>query len=243
MSKWTRFQIGFDLHGDQQDAKAVNTFFEFADYWKPKIRIAGGDIFDFRPLRKGASDDERRESLREDFNAGKQWFEKFRPTHFLRGNHDERIYELAENGSGIAADYAQEGVGRIKALVDSCKTKMLPYHKRNGLLQLGNLKVLHGFYCGVYAARQHALTYGACLFGHIHAIDEHAIPGLDRRVARACGALCKLDLDYNSRQPNTLRQAHGFPYGLLNEKTGNYFVYQAESIDGKWMLPSEFSEF
>lgn len=237
-----RFMAGFDIHGDMQDHAANKVFFEFAEIWKPKIRICGGDLWDMRPLRKGASDDEKRESMRDDLKAGKQWFNRFKPTHFLRGNHDERIYELAATGKGVASDYAQEGVEEIEAMVEHHKCQMLPYHKRNGVLRLGHLKILHGFAGGVYAARQHALVYGSCLFGHVHTIDEHAIAGLDRRVARACGALCRLDMDYNARQMNTLKQAHGFVYGVVNSKTGKYHVYQAEEIDGKWMLPSEFIE-
>ena len=237
-----RFQIGSDIHGDMQDPGAVEAFFKFADIWKPKIRICAGDLWDFRPLRKGASDDEKRESVREDLNAGKRWFNRFKPTHFLRGNHDERLWELAERGNGVMADYAQEGIGEINAMVEHHKCQMLPYHKRNGVLRLGHLKVLHGFASGIYAARQHALIYGSCLFGHVHSIDEHAIPGLERRVARCIGALCRLDMEYNARHMNTLKQAHGFCYGVLNDKTGNYLVMQAEEIDGEWILPSELKK-
>ena len=50
---------GFDVHGDQQDKKACEVFFKFAKDWKPEIRVMGGDLFDFRPLRKKASEDER----------------------------------------------------------------------------------------------------------------------------------------------------------------------------------------
>ncbi len=239
MSSFTKFQIGFDIHGDRQCPKANKVFFDFAKIWKPQIRICGGDLWDMRPLRKGACADEQRESMRADLNAGKKWFNDFKPNYFLRGNHDERIYELAAKDCGIASDYAQEGVGEIERMVDVHKCKMLPYHKRDGVLRLGSLKVLHGFACGVNAARQTALVYGSTLFGHVHTIDEHSIPGLERRVARSCGCLCSTDLDYSSRQPNTLRQANGFVYGLLNEKTGRYFVYQAENVDGVWMLPTE----
>lgn len=237
-----RFQIGFDLHGDMQDPAANKVFFEFAKIWKPQIRVCGGDLWDMRPLRKGASEDERRESMRDDLNAGKKWFNEFKPTHFIRGNHDERLWELAESGVGVASDFAQEGVGEIEAMVKFHKCHMLPYNKRTGILRLGHLKILHGFASGIYAARQHALVYGSCLFGHVHAIDEHAIAGLERRVARACGCLCRLDMPYNARHMNTLKQAHGFVYGVINDKTGNYYVFQAEEIGGKWILPTGFKE-
>lgn len=238
-----RFQIGFDIHGDMQDTAAGMVFFEFAADFKPQIRICGGDLFDFRPLRKGASDDERRQSLKADFDAGKRWFNKFRPTVFLRGNHDERIYELADHGSGVAQDYAYEGVQEIRHLVEHHKCQMLPYHKRLGVYRLGNVSVIHGFSAGIYAARSHALVYGNCMFGHVHYNDTHPIAGIERRAGRAVGCLCSLNMEYNARQMGTLRQNHGFAFGVTNSKTGETFVQTVEPVDGKWIIPATFKTY
>ncbi len=240
---WTRFQIGFDIHGDMQDVAANKVFFDFAKIWKPQIRICGGDLFDFRPLRRGASEDERRESLRKDFEMGCDWLQRFAPQYFIKGNHDARAWDLAEKGSGIAQDFAIQGVQEIEELCKKLKCQTLPYNKRDGVLRIGHLKVLHGFSTGLYAVRNHALIYGSCLLGHCHSIDRYSIPGLERRMASTCGCLCRLDMDYNSRQMNTLRQAHGFSYGVIDSKSGYYHAWQAESIDGKWIIPSDFKEF
>ena len=83
---------------------------------------------------------------------------------------------------------------------------------------------------------------GSTLFGHCHTIDEHSIPGLERRVARASGALCQLDMDYNSRMPVTLRHANGWAFGVINKTTGKYHSWQAERVDGKWIIPSDIIE-
>lgn len=239
---WERFIAGFDVHGDQQDKRAVEPFFEFVSIWKPKLKIFGGDLWDFRPLRRKASDDEKRESMRKDFEAGMQFLKRYQPQFFIRGNHDERLWELAERDDGVRSDYAISGITEIHAELAKMKCKMLPYHKRLGVLRIGHLKVLHGFYCGVFSARQHALTYGSCLFGHVHDITEHSIPGLERRVARCCGCLCDLDMDYAARSPNTLRQAHGWAYGVINSKTGDYHVWQSERINGRFVIPTDITE-
>lgn len=236
---WTRFVVAFDVHGDKQDKKSNAALFRFLDSWKPKIRVFGGDLWDFRPLRKKATADEQRESMQKDFDAGMEWLGKFQPQFFIRGNHDERLWELSEKKDGIRSDAAIKDIAEIEKITTQMGCRMLPYHKRDGVLRLGHLKILHGFACGVYASRQTALVYGSVLFGHAHTIDEHAIPGLERRVARCCGCLCQLDMDYNARQPNSLRQAHGFAYGVINEKTGSYQVWQAEEIDGKWIIPTD----
>lgn len=238
-SKWKKFIVAFDVHGDMQDKRSVEVFHKFSAIWKPDIRIMGGDLFDFRPLRRKADAEERRESLVKDFESGMEFLKEFGPHYFIRGNHDERLWELAAMRKGIESDYALQGIGEITDELQALKCRMLPYHKRDGVLRLGHLKILHGFHSGIYASRQTALIYGSCLFGHIHTIDEHAIPGLERRVARACGCLCKLDFDYNARQTLTLRQAHGFAYGIINERTGDYRVWQAEEISGTWILPTD----
>lgn len=238
-----KFIVGTDIHGDMQDAPANRVFFDFVSAFKPDIRVCGGDLWDFRPLRSGCNEDEKRESMAKDYVAGVNWLNKFRPHFLLRGNHDERLWELANSDRGVCSDYAQSGVVEVESILRKMKCQMLPYHKRDGVLRLGSLKILHGFHCGVYAARQTALIYGSSLFGHTHVIDEHSIGGLERRVARNIGCLCKLDMDYNARNPNTLRQAHGFAFGFLNMKSGRYHVFQAEEIEGKWFLPTEFKHF
>jgi hypothetical protein len=238
---WQRFVAAFDVHGDRQHAPSVNALLKFCELWKPQIRVHGGDNWDFRPLRRKACEDERRESMASDFRAGVKFLTQFKPTHFVRGNHDERLWELSESDHGVESDYAVNAVGEITALVKQLRCAMLPYHKRDGVLRIGHLKILHGYHCGVFASRQTALVYGSALFGHTHVIDEHAIPGLERRVARNCGCMCELDMDYNARQPNTLRQAHGFAYGAVNAKTGFFHVWQAEEVDGKWIVPSDIT--
>jgi hypothetical protein len=223
-----------------QDAAAVNALSRFIREWKPKHRICLGDCWDFRALRTKASEEERRESLRADFDAGLAWLEDFAPTHdLLLGNHDIRLWDRAKLNNGPMADYCGELVTRVDASLARCRVGTRPYCKRLGVLRLGHLKLLHGFSCGVTAARQHALAYGSCLFGHVHSVDEASVPGLDRRVARSIGALCRLDYDYNRGSVNTLRHANGWAYGVIEDRTGEYQVWQAEGINGKYVVAKE----
>lgn len=231
-----RFVIVGDTHGDMQDAPAVGAMFDFMKAWKPAIRVHLGDCFDFRALRRKASEEERRDGLGADIDAGLSFLRRFRPTHFLRGNHDERLWDLLASDDHKMRDLAQTVADDIvDALGDA---KMLPYQKRDGVLTLGHLRIVHGYHTGVTAARQAAMVYGSVVMGHIHAIDEYAIPGLEPRVGKAIGCLCKLDMDYNRAQAMTLRQSHGFAYGLLMGN-GTYHVWQAYPINGVWVFPSE----
>lgn len=242
MSLWVPFQVGFDIHGDMQDIAANKAFFDFAEVWKPKHRICGGDLWDFRCLRGKASEDERRESLAVDYQKGVEWLTKFQPQTFLRGNHCERLWLLAEKGVGIAADYAVKATQDVDKVLKKLKCTMLPYHNRLGVYDLGSLRVMHGFGSGIYTVRRMTQAYGSLIMGHLHTVDIVTVEGDHRRVGRICGALCRLDMEYAVRQVASLRWAHGWAYGVVNERTGSYQVWVAENIDGKWILPTGVRE-
>lgn len=237
---WVKFIAVFDNHGDVCDTNAVSKMFDFKEnYWKPKIVIHGGDNFDFRPLRKKASEEERRDSMIEDFDAGMNFLKRLKPTYFLRGNHDQRLWDLSQEDRGVISDFAFKGTQEIESELDKMKCHMLPYDKRKGVLRLGHLKIIHGYLCGVTAARRTAQIYGSVCMGHGHAIQQASIEGLEQRTGIMGGCLCRLDLDYTRASTGSLAWEHGFLYGLLNEKTGHYVVYQARKIDHKWILPTE----
>lgn len=235
-----RWIAAFDNHGDMQDDAAVNIMFEFMKMWRPEIRIHGGDCFDVRALRGAGSQAEQRESFLGDLAAGLAFIDRFKPTHFLRGNHDERIWDGTLHHVGVERDFCIQQVTTITDRLGDIP--ILPYNKRTGVLEIGKLKVVHGYSTGISAAKTAAQVYGAVLMGHIHAIDHYSIPGLKVRIGRACGCLCKLDQDYNARQIQTLRQEHGFAYGILNEH-GLYQMYQAQPIGRRWYFPTEVISF
>jgi hypothetical protein len=75
--KFRRFVVASDNHGDMIDPIPSKALFDFLDDFKPEIRIHAGDNWDFRNLRKGASDDEKAHSLEDDWKSGCDFFEKF----------------------------------------------------------------------------------------------------------------------------------------------------------------------
>lgn len=240
MKNVRRFVVCGDNHGDMGDPSAIAALLDFCKHFKPTIRVHLGDCFDFRCLRRKASEEERRDGLGADIDAGLSFLRAFKPTCFLRGNHDERLWDLLAGDDRRLGDLGRTVADDIiETLGDA---PMLPYNKRRGVLRVGHLKVIHGYHSGITAARQAALVYGSVLIGHIHAIDHYSIPGLERRMGRAVGALCNLEMEYNRAQAATLRQAHGFAYGLIFPN-GAYQVWQAECVAGMWIFPSELRSF
>lgn len=233
-----RFVVISDSHGSEADTKAVAAMLDFVKAFKPTIRVHAGDLFDFACLRRNASDQERRQPIRDDIDAGLTLLADFKPTHFLRGNHDERLWDLLKSDDGNLRDVGNEWVGQIEKSL--CGVHMLPYDKRKGVLKLGPVSVIHGYHTGLNAVRAAAQIWGNVLMGHIHAIDSASVPGVERRVGRAIGCLCHLDYQYNRAQANTLRQAHGWAYGFLT--SDSHQTFQAESLAGSWYFPTEFRE-
>lgn len=228
-----------DIHGDMQDASAVQAMFEFRDIWNPEIRIHVGDNWDFRPLRIKASEDEKREKMEQDFDAGMEFLVNYQPTHFLRGNHDERLWDLASANRGILSEYAVSLTETIEKCLRTIKCPMLPYDKRDGVLEIGKLRAIHGYACGVNAARRSALAYGTVYLGHVHTDQEATVEGIDRRIGRSIGCLCKLNMPYSRATMASLSHSHGFAYGVINKKTGEFAGWQARNINGIWVMPQD----
>ena len=244
MSKPRRFVFATDLHGDRQNEAVVKVLHQVTKEFKPDIRIFGGDLFDFRPLRRGASAEEQCESMQTDWNAGVEFLHAWKPTHLLMGNHDDRLFELSENSSaGIKADYARKLCGELENNLRKLRCEWRPYHKRHGVFSFGRLNFLHGFHHGVYAARQHAAIYGSCVFGHVHAFDVHTFGTFnERKAAYACGGLLEVDQEYNKRNTSSLRHENGFYLGLLHQD-GSFTIQEARQNNGNWHIPTGFKCF
>ncbi len=88
---WRPFTICGDSHGDMIDSKARKAFLDFCDAYRPDIRIHLGDAIDFRGWRKGASPEDKAESMQRDYDMGMQFLRDMGATVWLWGNHDKRV--------------------------------------------------------------------------------------------------------------------------------------------------------
>ena len=246
------FVYASDLHGDMQDHSAVEKLLSFCEDFKPDVRVFGGDVFDFRPLRKKAGVAERNESMMCDLEAGLEFLGKFRPNVLTLGNHDDRLWEISrDHENGILRDTAAAGVRSIEKKLRGFKCKIYQYgipvnYKRGkkqrrpqGFYNLGDVVMCHGYFAGVYATKKHAETFappgGICIHGHTHAIQYHSIARLGGGAGMSPGCLAQLDMPYNRRMPGRLIHAHGFCYGYVDGK--DWQVFQArKSESGKWIV-------
>lgn len=234
--KTKRFVVASDNHGDMADASVCNALFSFIADYKPDVIVHAGDNWDFRNLRRGATDDEKAASLADDWEAGSEFLARYLSTgserYFLRGNHDERLWQFSNSSTGLLRDYARDGIKKVDNLMRKCRAKMLPYDSAKGVLDLGALRVIHGYHAGVGAARAHANVYRNCLFGHVHTIESSPVAALEPAEARSIGCLCRRDMDYIASKTGKLRWAQGWAYGLLLDNGRSYQLWQARSING-----------
>ncbi len=242
-----RFVIGADNHGDMVDEVASKALLAFIADYKPQVRIHLGDAFDFRNLRKGASDEEKAASLQDDWDCGSDFLRAFydggKENHFLRGNHDERLWDLAGSAVGIMRDHANDGIKRYEGLIRKCRARMLPYDSRLGILRIGNLKAIHGYASGRNAAAVHARVYRNVFFGHTHTIESCPVESDEGpREARGIGALCKIDMPYNQRQTNKLRHNNGWNFGVMFPD-GTYQSWQSTRVGDNFYAASNLKKY
>ena len=241
-----RFVVVSDNHGDMVDGTAKAALQAFLIDFKPEVRVHAGDNWDFRNLRRGATDDERADSLVDDWEAGTEFLGKFfeggKENWFLRGNHDERLWMFAHSATGLLRDYATDGIKRVEGLMRKSHAKMLPYDSALGVLDLGKLRVLHGYHVGVTACRAHANVYGNCLFGHVHSIESAAVASFAPAEARSIGCLCQRDMDYVAAKTAKLRWGHGWAAGILHGD-GSYTLTQIRRINDTFTAPTAFKSY
>jgi hypothetical protein len=244
MPKLLRFVDGGDTHGDEIDPELESKFFEFVKDFKPHIRIHGGDAWNFAALRKKATDAERTTAIAPDYEAGNDFLKRFfdggEQRYFTRGNHDERIYDVAHNATDAALrHYASKMTTEVGVLMRRLRATMLPYHVKDGVLDVEGIRAIHGYAAGVGAARKFAQVFGTCAFHHTHSMDIAPVEHWpEPHIAYGSGCLMKPQQHFNRSQIATLRHEQGWLYGYTDGTRATYFqarykdgrVYAAENI-------------
>lgn len=243
MLNWERFIIGSDSHGDMVDPEALKVFKKFNVDYQAKHRWHLGDIWDFRPFRGKASEEERREPMLHDFNEGMKFLKWYKPTQVTLGNHDDRLWKMWLANKGPMSDYAGLLANRAQNLFKSLKTEVKPYRSDQGIISLGHMNGIHGYDTGPFAAKRAAESYGCVFMGHGHGIQTANLPTIKNIIGRMIGCLCNLYMEYGHTKRAQLMHRHGFVFGEVNRKTGDFFSHQAECINGVWRIPSGWKEY
>lgn len=238
-----RWQYVTDIHGDLLCEDARSAAFKFRDKFKPEVRIIGGDLFDLRALRNGASQEEKEEGILDDVEAGLKFLRDYDATHLLLGNHDYRLVEKAEkNSNGVMRDYCRLLLDKIQDECYLIDCKIYPYDVVRGVLKYGNYKFIHGYCHNIHSAHKAGQAYGNVVMGHVHTFQEASPERDDCPTAYTCGMMADPErMGYARRRQGFLRWKQGFMYGWKTDE--DRLIIQTVKKDGpEWIYPTKFNK-
>jgi hypothetical protein len=126
ISRW--IAVG-DNHGILVHKPSEKAFLDFCADYKPNHRIHFGDnCFDFANLRRGADPNEEGDDMEPDLTAGFLFLDRFKPTVFLAGNHDWRLWKLTVDARGLVRKFAKDGVNQILVTLKAMNCQFFEYN-------------------------------------------------------------------------------------------------------------------
>jgi len=235
-----KFIVAADNHGSMVSDEAKIKLLDFCKTWKPDYRIHLGDLWDFSPIRRGASQEEKSEGIADDYQMGLQFLDEYKPNYLALGNHDDRIWQLAKHsGDGIIKERCEDLVAASEAEFKKRKINFVPYSVDKYLqMPEGGPKLIHGFLAGMNPAKAHFERFGSCIFGHVHAPSTYVAKHIEQGQAMAIGCMADIEqMTYAERYPNRLGWRNGWAYGLINTKTGSWNAWHVTKEQNSWISP------
>ncbi len=234
-----------DNHGDLACEETLDGIMAFVERVRPKYRVHLGDNWDFRWARRGVDKDstEAREGVKEDLEAGIKWLERYKPTHFLFGNHDDRIRQIIHSTDSIKTrEDMQEIQDRIMRTLRKVGCKVIkPYNVKHGRVVIGPLTFIHGFSHGQNALLKDARAFGSpgggFTMGHLHRLEQLNNESFEGGASWLCGCAMRIDsAEYAMRHSSTLRWQNGFMWYRV--EGDNYIGKQAHRFGKGWYYPA-----
>jgi hypothetical protein len=237
---YKKFLVAADNHGSLVSEEAKKKILDFAKSWKPNYKIHLGDLWDFSPLRRGCSPEEKADGISEDYQMGLEFLDEFKPDYLTLGNHDDRIWmNSTKCADGMLREHCAKLAQASEDEFKKRKIKWVPYHiSKYLMLPEGGPKLIHGFRATMYPARSHHENWGACIHGHVHKPDVYVARHIEGQSSFSVGCLADIDqLSYADRTPAKLAWRNGFLYGMINEKTGSWQAWNVIKEGNDWISP------
>ena len=239
--RWKRLVIVADNHGNAICKDTEAKLFEVITQFKPDIRIHLGDFMNLNALRLGASNEEKREGMRDDIQEGLAFLNKFKPDVLTEGNHDWRLTRDLNNNCAVKREWCEDRIKEIQAVTKSLKTNVFGWGVKRGVYEIAGQKMLHGYANGsASATRTMAAKFGPCVHGHNHTGDIILMDTYDHqgKFAQSCPSMCDNDtMEYQLGQTSSFRHISGFALGLADMKKNRYYCgYVIKAADGTFVM-------
>jgi len=237
---WKKFVVCGDSHGSLVCEKSKKKFLDFVDDWKPHHRIHLGDLWDFSPLRKGASQEEKADGIADDYVAGIEFLDEYKPHFLTLGNHDDRIWMHSTHcADGVMRERCSQLAEASENEFKKRKIQWVPYHVTRYLqMPEGGPKLIHGFRSTMYPAKAHFENWGPSICGHVHKPDTYVARHIDGQASYSVGCLADISkMSYADRMPAKLAWRQGWLYGMIHSKTGQWSAWHVINEGGQWISP------
>lgn len=231
-----------DLHDEYAHQPTLDRLYEYIDAVNPELRIDLGDVFDFPGLRKGCSKRDEFKGWKQPIEVGKRHIERARLTHYIRGNHCQRVYEALESMSGLERYGAMKAIEDIEDVFKKIGTHTTRWginSQHSGLLRIGQQGFCHGYGSGDSVWKDMAAAYCQnIMFGHIHAFGNYTSKNIYRHRSRSCASLAdNRKMKYQLGQKGALCHESGFIICVYDKQHGVFHFFDCYWSNGVFIIP------
>lgn len=254
ISELEKILIMTDLHVPYQDDKAIDCAIQYGKkMYKPDTIVINGDFLDFYSLSRFDKNPNRKDTVQDDLNMGKNYLEIIRKNfpkakiYYLEGNHESRLKKYLYKNIELVSLEAL----KLENLLDLKKYKIefvgsSPDYWKNktdiGHLKLGDSIIMHGdnrlngastskYSCYSIKNTIHGSTQSNTIIGHVHRLGMYYQSNpYNNIVGVESGCLCQISGTANWQQ--------GFStFEVVNDKSVNHKTYLIQNgvlmVDGK----------
>lgn len=226
-------------HGVYADPKALAAVVKFRDSFKPQVMLHLGDALDVTALRSGArgTPDEAAE-IEPDIDGGVEFLRQLRPTHYLWGNHEDRLARLQNHPNAVISYAATQIANALNDVCRELRCQVLPYTGVYQGLTFGGVRYMHGVMYSENAVRDHAETFGNVVFAHTHRTGAAVGRRSDHPRGICVGTLSRMEnMDYSKTRRASLSWSAGFSWGYFNDKHSQLWLHEQPRNLTEWQLP------
>lgn len=235
---WKRFLAVGCSHGTLADPTALDAVLRMRDAWKPDTIIHLGDFLDTTAFRSGARGTaDERASVSEDLKAGLEFLKSYEPNLLFIGNHEYRLYEALNSLDAKHAFAAKATIQAIRKAIGRTCRFIETYDITKSVVNLGDLKLLHGFMYGERALQEHGEQFGKCLIAHLHYVHTFPIKRFNSPVASCLGYLGDpAKFTYANKNRAKSRWSNGFAWGEYTDDETVLWLARRDTAS-EWRLP------
>jgi len=209
-------------HGTHINRAAADAVLAFKEEFKPDVTMHLGDFLDTTAFMSKAGESERGQSVVDDCEAGVRFLGELKPDVVFIGNHDNRLYKVAQSPNAIVQAAAQSVISKLEACIAIIGADLVPYTgfiDSVGWRKMGPCVWGHGVVFNEQCARDHAEAFGmSCVFGHTHKAIEQPGRTMMPSIGYSIGCLCdKPSMGYAAGRRASLAWQHAFIYGEVTE--------------------------